>query len=82
VQEVVAHGKQIDKAIEIAERIAAQAPLGVRATIESARKAQLEGFGAAVKDLMPQVTKLFQTEDAQEGIRSFIERRDGKFMGR
>ena len=82
VQEVVAHGKQIDKAIEIAERIAAQAPLGVRATIESARKAQLEGFGAAVKDLMPQVTKLFQTEDAREGVQSFIERRDGKFTGR
>jgi enoyl-CoA hydratase/carnithine racemase len=82
VQEVVAHGSQIDKAIGIAERIAAQAPLGVRATIESARKAQLVGFAAAAKDLMPQVTKLFQTEDAREGVQSFVERRDGKFTGR
>ena len=82
VQEVVEHGKQIDKAIEIAERIAAQAPLGVRATLESARKMQSEGFDGAAKDLLPQVLKLFKSEDAQEGIQSFIERRDGKFKGK
>jgi len=82
VQEVVEHGKHIDKAIEIAERIAAQAPLGVRATIASARKLQREGFDAAACDLMPQVLKLFRTEDAREGVQSFIERRDGNFTGR
>ena len=82
VQEVVEHGKHIDKAIEIATRIAAQAPLGVRATIESARKMQREGFDAAARDLMPQVLKLFRTEDAREGVQSFIERRDGNFSGR
>ncbi|MEO8074584.1 MAG: crotonase/enoyl-CoA hydratase family protein, partial [Acidobacteriota bacterium] len=82
VQEVVEHGKQLDKAIEIAEKISAQAPLGVQATIKSARKVQLEGFDAAAKDLMPQVLKLFKSEDAQEGIQSFIERRDGNFTGR
>lgn len=82
VQEVVEHGKQLDKAIEIATRIAAQAPLGVRATIASARKMQSEGFDAAAQDLMPQVLKLFKSEDAREGIQSFIERRDGNFNGR
>jgi enoyl-CoA hydratase len=82
VQEVVEHGKQLDKAIEIAETIARQAPLGVQATIRSARKSQREGFDAAAKDLMPQVLKLFATEDAREGVQSFIERRDGNFTGR
>ena len=82
VQEVVAHGKHLDKAIEIAETIAKQAPLGVRATIASARKSQLEGFDAAAKDLMPQVMKLFASEDASEGVQSFIERRDGNFKGK
>jgi enoyl-CoA hydratase/carnithine racemase len=82
VQEVVEHGKHVDKAIEIAERISAQAPLGVQATIISARKLQREGFDAAAKDLMPQVLKLFGTEDAREGVQSFIERRDGNFKGR
>jgi len=82
VQEVVEHGKQFDKAIEIAEKIAAQAPLGVRATIASARKMQAEGFDAAAKDLLPQVLKLFKSEDAREGIQSFVERRDGNFTGK
>ena len=82
VQEIVEHGRQIDKAIEIAERIAAQAPLGVQATIRSARKSQREGFDQAAKDLMPQVLKLFKSEDAREGVQSFVERRDGNFTGR
>jgi len=43
---------------------------------------QSEGFDAAAKDLMPQVLKLFKSEDAREGIQSFIERRDGNFNGR
>ncbi len=82
VQETVEHGKHIEKAIEIAERIAKQAPLGVQATIASARKMQSEGFETAAKDLLPQVLKLFKSEDAQEGIQSFIERRNGNFQGK
>lgn len=82
IQEVVEHGKHIDKAIEIAETISRQAPLGVRATIVSARKLQREGFDAAAKDLMPQVMKLFASEDAREGVQSFIERREGNFKGK
>jgi len=82
VQEVVEHGKQFDKAVEIAERIAAQAPLGVRATITSARKMQSEGFEAAAQVLLPQVLQLFKSDDAREGLQSFIERRDGNFSGR
>ncbi len=82
VQEVVEHGKQFDKAVEIAERIAAQAPLGVRATITSARKMQSEGFEAAAQDLLPQVLQLFKSDDAREGLQSFIERRNGNFSGR
>lgn len=82
IQEVVEHGKQLDKAIEIAETIAKQAPLGVQATIKSARKLQREGFDAAARDLMPQVLKLFQSEDAREGVQSFVERRDAVFSGK
>jgi enoyl-CoA hydratase/carnithine racemase len=82
VQEIVPHGKQLERAIEIAARVAAQAPLGVQATIASARKAQLEGFAAAAEELLPQVVKLFNTEDAREGVQSFIERRAGNFKGR
>ena len=45
-------------------------------------ESQIEGFDAAAKDLMPQVLKLFNSEDAHEGVQSFIERRDGNFSGR
>lgn len=82
VQEIVEHGKQIEKAIEIAERIAKQAPLGVRATIESARKMQSEGFDKAKEHLTPQILQLFKSEDAKEGVQSFLERRDGNFSGK
>jgi enoyl-CoA hydratase len=82
VQEITEHGKQIEKAIEIAERIAKQAPLGVRATIRSARTAQTEGFSKAVEDLTPQILELFRSEDAREGVQSFLERREGNFNGK
>lgn len=82
VQEVTEHGKHLEKAVEIAERIAKQAPLGVRATIESACKAQTEGFNAAVAHLTPQILELFKSEDAREGVQSFLERREGNFSGR
>lgn len=82
VQEIVENGKQLERAIEIAEKISAQSPLGVQATIKSARKSQLEGFDIAAKDLMPQALELFYTEDAKEGVQSFLERRDGNFKGK
>ncbi len=82
IQEITENGKHLEKAVEIAERIAKQAPLGVRATIESARKVQTEGFVKAKEHLTPQILELFASEDAKEGVQSFLERREGKFQGR
>jgi enoyl-CoA hydratase len=79
VQEVVESGRQLERAIEIAETIAAQAPLGVQATIASARQALVEQ--AAVRALMPEILRLMATNDAREGMISFIERRAAKFTG-
>lgn len=82
VQEVTENGKQLEKALEIAETIAKQAPLGVYATIESARKVQTDGFEKAKEHLTPQILKLFVSEDAKEGVQSFLERREGNFKGK
>lgn len=82
VQEVTENGKQLEKAIEIAERIAKQAPLGVRATIESSKMVQKEGFEKAKEHLTPQILGLFASEDAKEGVQSFLERREGNFKGK
>ncbi|SDJ05943.1 Enoyl-CoA hydratase/carnithine racemase [Frankineae bacterium MT45] len=82
VQEVVPAGEQLAKAIEIADRICAQAPLGVQATIRSARGVIRDGEEAAIAALLEDAVTLFGTEDAAEGVASFVERRTAKFSGR
>ncbi|MBI3072303.1 MAG: crotonase/enoyl-CoA hydratase family protein [Deltaproteobacteria bacterium] len=82
VQEVVAPGAEHERATTIAETIARQAPLGVYATLASAWQAEREGNAAAAQGLIPTLTRLTQSEDAQEGFASFIERRDAVFKGR
>jgi len=82
VQEVAPREALLDRAVAVAERIAAQAPLGVRATIASARAGQREGQDAAARALRGQITRLMQTDDAREGLQSFLERRAGRFTGR
>lgn len=82
VQEVVPADELRDKAIEIARTVAKRAPLAVWATIRSSRTAQLRGTDAAVAELLVIARELMDTEDAAEGIRSFLERREGDFKGR
>ncbi len=82
VQEVVEPDRLLPRALELAGTVAAQAPLGVQATIRSARQALAEGEPAAMRALFPAVRELFVTEDAAEGVRSFVERRDARFVGR
>jgi enoyl-CoA hydratase/carnithine racemase len=82
VQEVVEPGAQLQRAREIAAVVAAQSPLGVQGTLRNARLAWREGEAAANQQLVPELRKLMGSEDAQEGIQAFIERRDGVFSGR
>ena len=84
VQEVVPDADAaLARAREIAHTIADHAaPLGVRATLASAHRARDDGDAAAIAQLRPEVTRLFGTEDAAEGVRSFVERRPATFSGR
>jgi enoyl-CoA hydratase len=82
VQEVVEPGAQLERAVQIAERIANQAPLGVRTLLESARPTWEHGQDAAAERLVPDLLDLFSSEDAAEGVRSFVERRPAAFVGR
>jgi enoyl-CoA hydratase len=82
VQEVVPAGQQITRAVEIAQRIARNAPLGLRAMKEAALKYIEAGEGMAVAAIPAIHAKVMGTEDAKEGIRSFVERREARFQGR
>ena len=82
VQEVVEPGRQLDRATEIAQRVAAQAPLGVQGTLHNARVARDQGMEAAVEHLRDLLPGIMGSDDAAEGVQSFLERRPGNFTGR
>ena len=82
VQEVVEPGQLLTRATELAQVVSAQAPLGVRTTLKSARLAIIEGEEAAIQQLLPDLQQIRQSEDIKEGIQSFIERRQANFKGR
>ncbi|WP_296579490.1 crotonase/enoyl-CoA hydratase family protein [Phreatobacter sp.] len=82
VQEVVSPGRQYEVALDIALTIAQQAPLAVQTTLRNARKALREGIAAATLDLGPEQQRLLDSQDAAEGLASFLERRKAIFSGR
>ena len=81
VTEIVAEGKQLSRALELAERIASAAPLAVQAALKSAHQAFLQSPEVAFANLQGLLTPLLTSEDAQEGVRAMIERRAPQFKG-
>lgn len=82
VQEVVPAGEQLARATSLAELIAAQAPRGVQGTLENARIGAERGEAAATDALRALLPGIMTSEDAAEGMRSFLERRTAVFSGR
>ena len=81
VQAVTPPGQQLERALEFARKIAAAAPLGVRATIAAVRRVEEEGEAAAFPILRPQLARLMRTQDFQEAVSALREKRPPVYRG-
>ena len=81
VNRVVDDGKALEAALELAEKIAANAPLAITATKEIANGggdwSAAERWDEMVKRMQP----VFTSQDAQEGARAFAEKRAPVWKG-
>ena len=82
VQRVVPVGEQLAEALRIAQAIAAQAPLAVEATRLNVLKAVEYGPVVAMNEFMSVQKGLANSQDAAEGVLSFVEKRAARFTGR
>lgn len=81
-REVVEPADLLPRAVEVATRIARQAPLAVRATkavVQYGRLRAIEDSYDAAVNLLRGVS---DSSDAREGARAFVERRDPRWLGR
>jgi enoyl-CoA hydratase len=80
VTEVVAKGSQLDRAIELAEKIAAQAPLAVQATLASARAA-LSDEVAEDNLVGKRLARLAASNDARRAMEAYLSKQPVEFEG-
>ncbi|MCZ6619383.1 MAG: enoyl-CoA hydratase-related protein [Gammaproteobacteria bacterium] len=72
----------VSKAMEIAEKIAANGPLAVKAIRRSVKECLGKPEREALKIETEISAPVFRTEDAREGPRAFMEKRKPKYQGR
>lgn len=81
VARVTEPGKAVDEAIALATRIARNAPLSVAAS----KQLLVDSFGRTEEEFwkhqIPLMKKVFASDDAKEGPRSFTEKRAPKWTG-
>lgn len=82
VQDVVAPDQALPHAVALAQKIAGAAPPGVRNSLAVSRIA-LESGPAKAASALPQIRRSpVATADAEEGVRSFVDKRPARFVGR
>ena len=79
VTEVVPVGLQLDRALELAQKIADQAPLAVQQTLDSARAIYSDDREKLM--LASRLGVLMKTNDVQRGMQAFATKTKAKFEG-
>jgi enoyl-CoA hydratase/carnithine racemase len=82
VSRVVPAAELAGAARALALEIAANAPLAVQASKKMMRMGLTEGFGDHVHHVFLQLLPLMRSQDAAEGMRAFMEKREPNFTGR
>lgn len=78
---VVAPDELLVAAVELASRIAALAPLAIRACLKAVNEGLKLPFEQGLELERELFASLFETEDAKEGTRAFLEKRPPAFKG-
>ncbi len=82
VNTVVPHDELLDTAMTWAQEIADNAPVAVQTTKRMMRMGMEESYDTSVDHLMMHLHGLFQSEDFEEGLKAFLEKRKPEFTGR
>jgi enoyl-CoA hydratase len=82
INRVVADGDALDETLRVAQRIAANGPLAVRAIKRSVQETEGRPEEEALRLEMDIGMPVFLSEDAREGPRAFAEKRPAEFQGR
>lgn len=81
VQEVVAAGRQVERARALAQEICANAPLAVQEIKRAATVYLQRGEAAAIDEIPTMRKRTAGSRDFAEGIASFLEKRAARFVG-
>jgi enoyl-CoA hydratase len=82
VSRVVAHDDLLPTALALAESIASNPPLAVQKLKQGLRRALDPDWQELGSWVSASLGELFRTEDHKEGVASFLEKREARFVGR
>jgi enoyl-CoA hydratase/carnithine racemase len=82
VSRVVPHEQLLPRALELAQRIAANPPLAVQRLKAGLREALDPDWRDLGEWVARSLGELFRTEDHREGVRAFLEKRPARYTGK